>query len=571
MCPIETPEGPNIGLIGSLATYRAHQPLRLHRDAVPPRRTRQGDRRSIDYLTADEEENFTIAQANDEFDPETREFGHTDENGNFIKATRVLCRTKDSNGVFGEPDEVPVDAGRLHGRVAAPDGIGRNFAHPVPRARRREPRPHGLEHAAPGRAASAPRRRRLWAPAWSTASRSTPARSSSPRTRASSITSTARPSSSLNNDGDIRRVPDSEVPALQPGQLHQPAPDRAARATRSQAGDVLADGPDLRRRELALGQNLMVAYMPWEGYNYEDAIIVSERVVAEDLLTSIHISEYEIDARDTKLGPEEITREIPNISDDMICRSGRRRHHPHRRRGVSGRRARGQGHPEGRNRAHRRRAPAARHLRREGPRGARHLPARCPTVQADASSASTASPVVEGDELAPGVNELVRIYVAQKRKIQQGDKLSGRHGNKGVISRILPGRGHALPRRRHAHRRHPEPARRSVPYERRPAARDAISVGRRSGVGRMTITPTKLSRDRSTLQRRYSTAQPRRKSRMRSSRRTATSSTSTMPNTASMPATILCRSLPKPARRGSTTDARARSSASPSPSVRATS
>ena len=105
--------------------------------------------------------------------------------------------------------------------------------------------------------------------------------------------------------------------------------------------------------ELSLGQNLMVAYMPWEGYNYEDAIIVSERVVAEDLLTSIHISEYEIDARDTKLGPEEITREIPNISDDMISDLDSRRHHPRWRRGVPWRRSGWQGHPEGRNRAHR--------------------------------------------------------------------------------------------------------------------------------------------------------------------------------------------------------------------------
>ena len=178
--------------------------------------------------------------------------------------------------------------------------------------------------------------------------------------------------------------------------------------------------------------------MPWEGYNYEDAIILSERIVKDDLLTSIHIEEYEVEARDTKLGPEEITREIPNVGEDVLAQPRRGRHHPHRRRGLPRRRAGRQGHPQGRDRAHRRGAPAARHLRREGARGARHVAARSRTARPAASSRSSKFSRDAGDDLSPGVNELVRVYVAQKRKINEGDKLAGRHGNKGVISKILP-------------------------------------------------------------------------------------------------------------------------------------
>ena len=128
-------------------------------------------------------------------------------------------------------------------------------------------------------------------------------------------------------------------------------------------GDVLADGPSTDNGELALGKNLLVAFMPWEGYNFEDAIILSERLVRDDVLTSIHIHEHEIDARDTKLGPEEITRDIPNLSEEILAGPRRARHHPRRRRGRRRRRARRQGHPEGRDRAHARGAPAPRDLR----------------------------------------------------------------------------------------------------------------------------------------------------------------------------------------------------------------
>ena len=146
------------------------------------------------------------------------------------------------------------------------------------------------------------------------------------------------------------------------------------------AGDVLADGPSTHNGELALGKNLLVAFMPWEGYNYEDAIILSERLVRDDVLTSIHIEEHEVDARDTKLGAEEITRDIPNLSEEILADLDERGHHPHRGRGRARRRARRQGDPQGRDRADARGAPPARDLRREGPRGARHRASRSPTA-----------------------------------------------------------------------------------------------------------------------------------------------------------------------------------------------
>ena len=203
------------------------------------------------------------------------------------------------------------------------------------------------------------------------------------------------------------------------------------------AGDVLADGPSCDNAELSLGQNLMVAYMPWEGYNYEDAIIVSERVVAEDLLTSIHISEYEVDARDTKLGPEEITREIPNMSDDMtadldadgIIRIGAEV--------FPGDVLVGKVTPKGETEL----TAEERLLRAifgEKAREVRDTSLKVPHGSGGRVIGIHRFSRAAGDELAPGVNELIRIFVAQKRKVQQGDKLSGRHGNKGVISRVLP-------------------------------------------------------------------------------------------------------------------------------------
>lgn len=203
------------------------------------------------------------------------------------------------------------------------------------------------------------------------------------------------------------------------------------------AGEVLADGPSCDKAELSLGQNLMIAYMPWEGFNYEDAIILSERVVSEDLLTSIHISEYEIDSRDTKLGPEEITREIPNTAEELlsdldadgIIRIGAEV--------FPGDVLVGKVTPKGEIDL----TAEERLLRAifgEKAREVRDTSLKVPHGAGGRVIGITHQSRESGDDLAPGVNELVRVYVAQKRKIQQGDKLSGRHGNKGVISRILP-------------------------------------------------------------------------------------------------------------------------------------
>ena len=202
-------------------------------------------------------------------------------------------------------------------------------------------------------------------------------------------------------------------------------------------GQPLADGPSTDHGELALGQNLTVAYMSWEGYNYEDAIVVSERVVAEDLLTTINISRHEIDARDTKLGPEEITREIPNLSEYMLANLDED--------GVirigaevgPGDILVGKVTPKGES------ALTAEERLLRAIFGAKAHDVRDTSLKMPHGSYGRVIDVARfsreaGDDLAPGVNEMVRVYVAQRRKIQEGDKIAGRHGNKGVISKILP-------------------------------------------------------------------------------------------------------------------------------------
>ena len=382
MCPIETPEGPNIGLIGSLATYARINPYGFIE--TPYRRVEKGLVTDIvDYLTADEEENYTIAQANDLFDPETRKFGTFDDEGNFHEAVRVLCRTKDAAGVFGEPDEVApklveyMDVSPRQMVSVATSLIpflGHDDANRALMGsnmqRQAVPllKPHaplvgtGIEH-------------RIAVDSGEILVAQNPGVVDYVDGQTIIV---------LNNDGEYDEY---LVPKFQRSNQsgcinHRPI---VRKGDEVQAGDVLADGPSCDGGELALGQNLMVAYMPWEGYNYEDAIIVSERVVAEDLLTSIHISEYEIDARDTKLGPEEITREIPNISDDMISDlvpTASSAWAP----SVPGRRAGGRSHAEGRDGALRRSACCAPSSARRPARCATR-PSRCPTAPAAASSA----------------------------------------------------------------------------------------------------------------------------------------------------------------------------------------
>ena len=200
---------------------------------------------------------------------------------------------------------------------------------------------------------------------------------------------------------------------------------------------MLADGPSTHNGELALGKNLLVAFMPWEGYNYEDAIILSERLVRDDVLTSIHIEEHEVDARDTKLGAEEITRDIPNLSDDILADLDER--------GIirigaevdAGDILVGKVTPKGETEL----TPEERLLRAifgEKARDVRDTSLKVPHGESGKVIDVRVFSRDDSHELPPGVNQLVRVYVAQKRKISEGDKLAGRHGNKGVISKILP-------------------------------------------------------------------------------------------------------------------------------------
>ena len=434
MCPIETPEGPNIGLIGSLATYARINPYGFIE--TPYRRVIDGKvTDDIDYLTADEEENYTIAQANELFNLETREFGHTDEDGVFHKSARVLCRTRDANGVFGEPDEV--DPMNVQYMDVSPRQMTSVATSLIP----------FLEHDDANRALMGSNMQRQAVPLL---------RPNAPlvgtgiehRIAVDSgeilVTQNAGVVDYVDGQTIIVEREDGEydeylVPKFQRSNQsgcmnHKPI---VKKGDRVEVGDVLADGPSCDGAELSLGQNLMVAYMPWEGFNYEDAIIISERVVAEDLLTSIHISEYEIDARDTKLGPEEITREIPNISEDMISdldadgiiRIGAEVN--------PGDVLVGKVTPKGETEL----TAEERLLRAifgEKAREVRDTSLKVPHGAGGRVINVVRSSRLDGDELAPGVNELVRVFVAQKRKIQQGDKIAGRHGNKGVISEILP-------------------------------------------------------------------------------------------------------------------------------------
>ncbi len=435
MCPIETPEGPNIGLIGSLATYGRINPYGFIE--TPYRRVIDGKvTDEIDYLTADEEENFTIAQANDLFDLETREFGYTDEDGVFHKSARVLARTTDTNGVFGEAMDVPPEM--VNYMDVSPRQMTSVATSLIP----------FLEHDDANRALMGSNMQRQAVPLL---------RPSAPlvgtgiehriAVDSGEILVAQRPGVVdyvdgqtiiiLNDDGEYDEY---LIPKFQRSNQsgcinHRPIVRKGDEVC---AGDVLADGPSCDGGELALGQNLMIAYMPWEGYNYEDAIIVSERVVAEDLLTSIHISEYEVDARDTKLGPEEITREVPNISDDMladldadgIIRVGAEV--------FPGDVLVGKVTPKGETEL----TAEERLLRAifgEKAREVRDTSLRVPHgeygVVVDVKVFTREN---SHDELSPGVNKVVRCYIAQRRKISVGDKMAGRHGNKGVVSRILP-------------------------------------------------------------------------------------------------------------------------------------
>ena len=418
MCPIETPEGPNIGLIGSLATYGRVTAFGFietpYRKVVKGRVTDQ-----VDYLTADEEDEHIIAQANAPL---------TDDN-HFAEA-RVLVRRRGGEVEYIIADEVDYMDVSPRQMVSVATAM-------IP----------FLEHDDANRALMG----------------SNMMRQSVPLMRAEApLIGTGMEFRAAVDAGDV-------VTATKPGVVTEVDADSVtvmaddgtyqtyslAKFTRSnqgtsynqkvvvstgqkvELGSVIADGPCTENGEMALGKNLLIAFMSWEGHNYEDAIILSQRLVQDDVLTSIHIEEYEVDARDTKLGAEEITRDIPNVSEEVLADLDERGIIRVGADVVPGDILVGKVTPKGETEL----TPEERLLRAifgEKAREVRDTSLKVPHGESGKVIGVKIFESEEGFELPAGVNQLVRVYVAQKRKIQDGDKLAGRHGNKGVISKILP-------------------------------------------------------------------------------------------------------------------------------------
>jgi len=418
MCPIETPEGPNIGLMGSLSSYgRINQFGFIE---TPYRRVEGGKITSkIDYLSADEEDRHVIAQANTTYDPAT----------GAITSDSVLVRRKNGEVDSVPPDEVDYMDVSPKQLVSVPSAL-------IP----------FLEHDDANRALMGANMQRQAVPL---------IKAEAP------LVGTGVEFRAAVDAGDVALAEEAgvveDVSAEQivvkerTGELRTYDLVKFRRSNqgtnvnqkpvvkigdRVAKGQVIADGPSTEAGEIALGKNLIVAYMPWEGHNYEDAIILSERLVKDDVLTSIHIEEHEVDARDTKLGAEEITRDIPNVSEEILKDLDER--------GIvrigaevnPGDYLVGKVTPKGETEL----TPEERLLRAifgEKAREVRDTSLKVPHGESGKVIGVRVFTREDGDELAPGVNELVRVYVAQKRKISDGDKLAGRHGNKGVISTIL--------------------------------------------------------------------------------------------------------------------------------------
>ncbi|GAA2721077.1 DNA-directed RNA polymerase subunit beta [Actinocorallia aurantiaca] len=418
MCPIETPEGPNIGLIGSLAAFGRVNPFGFietpYRKVIDGKVTDQ-----IDYLTADEEDRFVKAQANSLLNPD----------GTFAEA-RVLVRTKGGETELSRASEVDymdVSARQMTSVATAmipflehDDAnralMGSNMQRQsVPLLRSEAPLVGtGMEYRAAVDAGDV-----------ITAEKAGVVEEVS----ADYITV-------MNDDGTRQTYRVAKFKRSNQGTCfnQKPIVDEGQRV---ESGQVLADGPCTDQGEMALGKNLLVAFMPWEGHNYEDAIILSQRLVQDDVLSSIHIEEHEVDARDTKLGPEEITRDIPNVSEEVLADLDERGIIRIGADVVTGDILVGKVTPKGETEL----TPEERLLRAifgEKAREVRDTSLKVPHGESGKVIGVRVFSRDEGDELPPGVNELVRVYVAQKRKITDGDKLAGRHGNKGVISKVLP-------------------------------------------------------------------------------------------------------------------------------------
>ena len=417
MCPIETPEGPNIGLIGSLSSYARlnrygfiETPYRVAKDSKVTKK--------IEYLTADEESRAIIAQAN----------AVLHEDGSFTEA-KVLVRGRNNEIEYVEPSEVDF-------MDVSPKQIVSVSAACIP----------FLEHDDANRALMGANMQRQAVPLL---------RPTAPIVGTGLELRAAIDAGDVivaQEAGTVDTVSAEQIVVTEGSKRQVYKLDKFRRSNQStcinqrpvvnegqrvKAGDILADGPSTDQGELALGANLIVAFMSWEGYNFEDAIILSERLVKEDVLTSIHIEEYEVDARDTKLGAEEITRDIPNVSEEVLADLDER--------GIvrvgadvgPGDVLVGKVTPKGETEL----TPEERLLRAifgEKAREVRDTSLKMPHGESGKVIGVREFSRDNGDELPPGVNELVRVFVAQKRKISEGDKLAGRHGNKGVISKILP-------------------------------------------------------------------------------------------------------------------------------------
>ena len=433
MCPIETPEGPNIGLIGSLALYARVNEYGFIE--APFRRVENGVATDqIDWMTADEEEKHVIAPANTPLDPKTNEFITTDAEGKIVRPHTVIARTRDFDGSFGAPADVPVED--VDYMDVSPRQMLSVAATLIP----------FLEHDDAKRTLMGANMQRQAVPLVHPAA---PYVGTGMERRAALDSGEV---TLAKNAGEVIFADASKIIVKHAGGMDEYHLAKYQRSNQStcinhrplvrvgdtvEQGEPLADGPSTDHGELALGQNLTVAYMPWEGFNYEDGIVVSERLVAEDLLTTINITRHEIDARDTKLGPEEITREIPNLSEDMLANLDED--------GIirigaevgPGDILVGKITPKGES------ALTAEERLLRAIFGAKAHDVRDTSLKMPHGAYGRVIDVVRfsrenGDDLAPGVNEQVRVYVAQRRKIQQGDKIAGRHGNKGVICNVLP-------------------------------------------------------------------------------------------------------------------------------------
>ena len=439
MCPIETPEGPNIGLIGALATYGRVNPFGFIES--PYRVVKKGRvTDEIVYLAADEEEEYVVAQAN----------AKVDDKGNFTD-DRVLVRRSpqaaslqdlrlqlEQDVFFGATTEISaVPPDEVQMMDVSPKQIISIATALIP----------FVEHDDANRALMGANMQRQAVPLIA---------AEAPYIGTGVEGRAARDAANMviaEDDGVVTEL-DGRTMTLEYKKLgkvvyrllkfersnQDTSINQKTRVEEGQAvkkGTILADGPSTDHGELALGKNLMVAFMTWEGYNFEDAIILSERLVRDDVLTSIHIHEHEIDARDTKLGPEEITRDIPNLSDDILADLDER--------GIirvgadvnPGDVLVGKVTPKGETEL----TPEERLLRAifgEKAREVRDTSLKVPHGETGKVIDVKVFSRDDNHELPPGVNQLVRVYVGQKRKISVGDKLAGRHGNKGVISRILP-------------------------------------------------------------------------------------------------------------------------------------